>query len=82
MARVFVSEKEGKHYWHDINNKEHLIIDMEDSYILNCIKFLEAKKPNGSRKPRNFSFELAILSDEYRRRIAIKHTSVGRLLYV
>lgn len=76
--RKFIALVNGDHYWYDINMKPHKIVDMEDSYVENCIDFIIRRRMYSNR---NYDLELMILRDELRRRISIRSTSIGKLVY-
>lgn len=84
LTRGIIELIDDNYYWCDRFDKRHLLQNMEDSYVKNCVSLLD------KRLERNKDPEVAtqtvknkiILLNELQRREFVKKTSVGRLLYV
>lgn len=74
-----VEEVEGHLCWFDKANTCHRLIDMEDSYLVNCVLLLEARKEK--IKDFNQQEDIRFLEAECAYRDEVRKTSVGTLLY-
>lgn len=73
--RMFLepTENEDCHYWIDVQNVKHRLDEMDDEYVVNCIKFMKGRKDR--------EWERNTLIAEMKRRKKIKKTRIGRSLY-
>lgn len=84
--RGYVKDINGTFFWYDINDNPHVITEMDDNYIDNCIKLLKNRITKAATRIELKSTDeqkyIMVFEEEKFRRTRIKNTSVGRLLYV
>lgn len=80
--RGYIKDIDGQAHWFDVEDKPHSLQEMEDQYITNCIKLLEARMLK-IKYPDNITFmeEIKQFNEELNRRANIRTTKIGRLVY-
>ena len=84
--RGYIKDINGTFFWYDVNDNPHVVCEMDDNYVENCIKLLKGRITKAATRinvdSSNEQNYIKIFEEEKFRRAAINKTSVGRLLYV